>query len=189
MDSPHELHLGLRPKAPEAALIIPVPEAEPLVGGFRSRYDLSAASGFPAHITINYPFRPRFSRPEEAHQRLTDLLLPWSPFAFSLAEIRTFPDVLYLAPHPVQPFLDLISSVATAFPDSPPYGGHFQGTVPHLTVAQPVDPATLGSLLAEFKAVAESMLPLACSARDILLIDNVRGGWATHAIYSLKAPS
>jgi 2'-5' RNA ligase len=177
---------GPTPASLEAALVIPVPEAEPLVGGFRARFDPSAADGVPAHITINYPFLPRFRRPEEAHRKLTDLLLRWEPFDFVLAEVRTFPDVLYLAPHPAQPFLDLISSVAAAFPDSPPYGGQFEAVVPHLTVAQPADPTMLGSILAEFSGIAESRLPLACAVDAIVLIDNAKGRWATHAVYPLK---
>lgn len=189
MSSSLEPGLGMSLASPEAALVVPVPEVEPLVGGFRARHDPSAASGVPAHITINYPFHPRFRRPEEAHRSLTDLLSRWSPFEYSLAEIRTFPGVLYLAPHPEQPFLDLIATVAAAFPDSPPYGGQFEVAVPHLTVAQPADPTTLGSIRAELESVAESRLPLACFAARILLIDNEKGSWTTHAVYPLKGPS
>ena len=42
----------------ESALVILVPEAEPVVGRLRQRYDPSAAVGMPAHITLNYPFLP-----------------------------------------------------------------------------------------------------------------------------------
>ena len=41
---------------PESALVILVPEAEPLVRPFRHRFDPSAALGVPAHITLLYPF-------------------------------------------------------------------------------------------------------------------------------------
>lgn len=34
------------------------PFGEPLVGGFRERYDSSAAYGMPAHVTVLYPFLP-----------------------------------------------------------------------------------------------------------------------------------
>ena len=49
----------------ESALIIAVPEAEPLVKALRERFDWSAAQGVPAHITILYPFIP----PEKLRQK------------------------------------------------------------------------------------------------------------------------
>ena len=36
----------------ESALIIAVPEAEPLVKAWRERFDYSAGVGVPAHITL-----------------------------------------------------------------------------------------------------------------------------------------
>jgi hypothetical protein len=44
----------------------------------------------------------------------------------------------------------------------------------------------LGSILAEFSGIAESRLPLACAVDAIVLIDNAKGRWATHAVYPLK---
>ena len=40
----------------ESALVVLVPEADPLVGPFRSFFDPSAALGVPAHVTLLYPF-------------------------------------------------------------------------------------------------------------------------------------
>ena len=40
------------------ALIIEVPEAEPLVGEVRHQFDPVSNSGIPAHITLLYPFVP-----------------------------------------------------------------------------------------------------------------------------------
>ena len=47
------------------ALVIAVPEAEPLVGPARSRYDLADKTGIPAHITILFPFGDREDGLEE----------------------------------------------------------------------------------------------------------------------------
>ena len=41
----------------ESALLVAVPEAEPLVGALRLVHDPSAAVGVPAHITILLPVR------------------------------------------------------------------------------------------------------------------------------------
>ena len=43
---------------PETALVIAVPEAEPLVSDWRAQHDWSAQRGVPAHITLLYPFAP-----------------------------------------------------------------------------------------------------------------------------------
>ena len=39
------------PGVPESAILVPVPEAEPVVGRLRARLDRSAGRGIPAHVT------------------------------------------------------------------------------------------------------------------------------------------
>jgi len=173
------------PQAFEAALIVPVPEAEPVVGGLRHRLDPSAALGIPAHITINYPFKPRISRPLDAHKELSSLLSRFPQFTFTLSEIRTFPGVVYLAPKPTEPFLALINAVATSFPDSPPYEGQFPQPVPHLTVAQ-VEESRLAAAMAEVAQQAAPALPLPTRARELWLMDNSENFWKTRAVFRLK---
>ena len=38
------------------ALVIAVPEAEPVVGRLRSLYDEADTTGVPAHVTLLFPF-------------------------------------------------------------------------------------------------------------------------------------
>lgn len=47
-----------RPPMTPSALVGLVPEADDLVKPFRDRYDPSAASGMPAHMTLLSPFKP-----------------------------------------------------------------------------------------------------------------------------------
>src|SRR4051812_32565116 len=42
----------------ESAILLAVPEAEPLVHEWRAKGDPSAAHGVPAHVTLLYPFLP-----------------------------------------------------------------------------------------------------------------------------------
>src|ERR1700729_2595365 len=44
------------PRPSESCLLVPVPEAEAVVGRVRGRLDRAAAWGVPAHVTILYPF-------------------------------------------------------------------------------------------------------------------------------------
>ena len=43
----------------ESAVVIPVPEAEPLVGELRLEHDPAAAAGVPAHVTLLSPSSTR----------------------------------------------------------------------------------------------------------------------------------
>src|SRR5260370_22115721 len=40
----------------ESAILVPVPEAEPVVGRLRDRLDRAALWGVPAHVTVLFPF-------------------------------------------------------------------------------------------------------------------------------------
>lgn len=171
----------------EAALILPVPEAEALVGEYRLRHDRSAALGVPAHITINYPFVPFVERPAAALSILRPLLAAQPGFEYALSAICTFPGFLYLAPDPAAPFRALIEAVAAAFPDSPPYGGRFVEIIPHLTVAE-ADEADLPSLQDRFSAHAAARLPLAARAKEIWLMDNRETRWTARAVFPLEPP-
>jgi hypothetical protein len=42
----------------ESTILVPVPEAEPVVGQLRARLDRAASRGIPAHVTVLYPFVP-----------------------------------------------------------------------------------------------------------------------------------
>jgi GNAT superfamily N-acetyltransferase/2'-5' RNA ligase len=168
----------------EAALLIPVPEAETLAAEYRKQYDRSAPLGMPAHITINYPFQPHVTRPREAEPLLRALFASFQPFTFALSEIRTFPGVLYLAPHPPDPFLALIDAVASRFPDSPPYGGLYGESIPHLTVAQ-VDGAALPPIQERLTAAAAPLLPLTSRAEEVWLMDNFETLWRKRFAFQL----
>lgn len=172
--------------APEAALLIPVPDVEPLIGVLRSRYDPSAAVGIPAHVTINYPFASWIASPGDVLPSLRDLLDATQGFEFSLTEIRNFPSVAYLAPEPARPFIDLIRAVAERFPDSPPYEGRFDRIIPHVTVADVEDTARFGPILDDIRRSIEAGLPCSCRAQTVWLMDNRGGEWHTREIFSLR---
>jgi 2'-5' RNA ligase len=171
--------------APEAALIIPIPESESLIGDFRLKFDPSARLGIPAHITVNFPFQPYFTRPDEAREALKALLTGFSPFDFELVEIRTFPGVIYLAPKPEEPFLVLIDGVANLFPDSPPYGGAFRTPVPHLTVAQ-VEESMVAYLKDQLEELVAGRLPLSATASEIRLMENTEKIWKQRQMFALR---
>lgn len=169
----------------EAALVILVPQVEPLVSVFRLQYDPSAAAGMPAHITINYPFLPGADPDEPLNRKLTQLFSTFNAFRFMFRKFAKFPDVLYMAPEPVTPFRQLIEMVAARFPESPPYGGAFDNIVPHLTIAQSEDQQILDSIERQLGELSEGYLPHSVQAEQVWLMDNRTGVWQKRRSFSL----
>ena len=171
----------------EAALAVTVSHAEPLVGSFRSKYDPAAALGIPAHITINYPFIPGVKPSAVTLSRLRKMFAAVQPFSFTLDHIARFPNVVYLAPIPSAPFVQLIEQVAQEFPESPPYEGRFDSITPHLTVAHSMDNQLLVSVEQAFSDAASDHLPLNAFADHVWLMDDSAGRWEKRVSFSLGA--
>jgi len=170
----------------EAALVVLVPEVEPLVAPFRLEHDPSAVKGVPAHITINYPFLPAIDSDEDLQRELSELFSKAQAFQFTFNHFARFPDVLYLAPEPVAPFKRLIDLVAARFPESPPYEGAFEELIPHLTVAQTQDERILALLERELEALAREYLPLSIRVEQVTRMDNRAGRWHQVSSYPLS---
>lgn len=97
--------------AGETALLITVPEAEPLVGEARKRYDPAAGAGVPAHVTVLYPFLREERIGPEVRAELRELFARHRPFALRFAGFGRFPGLLWLAPEPEEP-LQALTAVA-----------------------------------------------------------------------------
>lgn len=172
---------------PRAALVVIVPEAEPLVGDLRAKHDPIAALGLPAHITINFPFIPGVDPGADTLVRLRKTFAEAQPFAFTLDHIGRFPNVVYLAPTPSAPFVQLAERIADEFPESPPYGGQFDDITPHLTVASSSDTDLLASVEQAFTDTASPHLPLNAAADKVWLMDDTSGRWQKRVSFSLGA--
>lgn len=123
--------------ATQTAVIVPVPSSEPLVGKHRSRLDAAAAWGVPAHVTVLYPFVSPADIDESVIGRLGRAVASVQAFDCRFDRCDWFgEEVLWLAPDPADGFQALTAAVCAAFPNYPPYGGAFDGVVPHLTVGE-----------------------------------------------------
>jgi hypothetical protein len=143
-----------------------VPEAEPVVGAWRERYDAAARTGVPAHITLLYPFLPPERIDAGTISGLAALFATAAPMRFELAEARRFPGILYLAPVPDAPMRELTLRIWDLHPEAPPYGGAYPEVTPHLTVAQVPDPAVLD----EVEADVAPALPVRAGVREAWLM-------------------
>jgi 2'-5' RNA ligase len=86
-------------------------------------------------------------------------------FDVTFARLDRFPEILWLAPEPAEPFVAMTEAMVARFPDYPPYGGIHERIVPHLTVAQ--------AELDETAARVEPLLPLRSRVEAVVLYEHV----------------
>lgn len=91
---------SLSDKPFDAALLMPIPEVEPLLSQYRMAHDPSTADGGPAHITINYPFLPGLDFSEIQHLDLKRFFNGFPSFEFSFPRLERFPDAFICLPRP-----------------------------------------------------------------------------------------
>jgi 2'-5' RNA ligase len=160
----------------EGGLILPVDVPVP-VRRLRDRMDPSAAQGVPAHVTLIYPFMHPAAMDEATRRRLEQIIAAEPAFSFALTRVGRWPDVVYLAPDPDEPFRRLIAALTDAFPDYPPYGGVHDEVVPHVTVAADPRPDWLDAA----ERALPAMLPIRAVAREALLVGHLpEQPWETH---------
>src|SRR5947209_6417508 len=86
---------------PVSTLVVPVPAANHLLD------ESAREQGMPAHVTLVYPFMPTAKIGADTEAALAELCHQVAPFEFTLARVDQFPGVQYLAPEPVEPFVEL----------------------------------------------------------------------------------
>jgi 2'-5' RNA ligase len=168
----------------ESALIIPVPEVEPIVEPVRWQYDAMARLGIPAHITLLYPFYPGQEVGNEI-ESLRRVCASIVAFSFSFTEVRRFPATAYLHPDQSERFAQITRTLTKMWPDRKPYGGAFAEIIPHLTVADRVDSETLSAVVNSL----HHQLPIRCLAKEVwLLTSNDAGIWSRRGCFPLAEP-
>jgi len=169
----------------ESALVVLIPEAEALVEPFRKQFDPSAAMGVPAHVTILYPFKSPDKLTNDVLSFLRNLFQELPSFNALFTEIMRFPDAIFLAPEPAEPFRQMTMLIANRFPDTPPYRGAFKEIVPHLTVAQVSDPQQLEKIASDFYKATLGKLPIHTRVNRVSLLEKSSGYWRVRTQFSL----
>ncbi len=164
-----------------SAILVPVPSAEAAVGPLRRLHDPMATAGVPAHITLIVPWLAPEDIDDAELARLDGVTAETDPFEFSLRSVAWFGcRVLWLAPDPVQPFLDLTAALVGEF-HLPPWDGEFDEVIPHLTVAKSTD----GAELAEVAAALDRDLPITCCATEVRVMIGDGTRWWERASVAL----
>jgi 2'-5' RNA ligase len=165
----------------QTALVIHMPEAEPVVGAWRRRFDTSAAHGVPAHVTVLYPFLDADRVDAGVVAALGELFAAHAAFEARFSACGRFPEVIYLAPELDAPFRELTEAVAARWPEAPPYGGQFEDVLPHLTVADGVPPDVQDMIEAELSG----RLPVTTRVRAVVMETYDGALWKETAFFPL----
>ncbi len=170
----------------ESAIVLLVPEAEPVVGRWRDRYDSSFALGVPAHVSLLFPWLDA-PLTEDDERELTDVLLSQPSFDVVFSTTGRFAAVLYLRPDDDGPLLTLMRRLYEAFPDYPPYGGiHEDDVVPHLTIVDASRDGDFEAVAALVVADVHPQLPVATEVRELTLLESDEEGmWRVRAAIPL----
>ncbi|UWP78487.1 2'-5' RNA ligase family protein [Dactylosporangium fulvum] len=168
----------------QTALIVVVPEAEPVVGPLRAVLDPAASWGVPAHVTVLYPFLPPHRVDGTVLAALRDVVGATPRFGAALTRVAWFGDtVVWAAPEPDQPFRDLTTAVWRRFPETPPYGGAYDDVVPHLTIGD----GAPGPRLEHAAAAVAPHLPIPFTVGAVRLISGEPGElWETVTEFPLR---
>jgi 2'-5' RNA ligase len=145
-----------------------------VVGRWRHEHDPVAAAGVPAHITLVVPWLPPDEITAADLAELDQELSEVKVFEFELTDVGWFGRrVLWLAPEPQGPFLELTNRLADRF-STPPWDDEFDEIVPHLTVAHASD----GVELVPIAADVSSRLPIRCRAEEVWVMVGDGSRWA-----------
>jgi 2'-5' RNA ligase len=134
---------------PECALAVPFPGLVEQV---------AVTNNLPPHVTVLVPC------PGEV-AAIGEVLAPFDAFDVTFPRLERFPEILWLAPEPPEPFVAMTEAMVARFPDHPPYGGIHERIVPHLTVAQ--------AELDEAAVRVEPLLPLRGRVETVVLYEHV----------------
>jgi hypothetical protein len=171
----------------ESALVVTVPEAEPLVGGLRAVHDPSAAVGVPAHVTVVYPFAPPAAIDAALEARLRELFAGMDAFDYRFERVARFGDAtVFLAPEPAAAFSALTRAVVERWPQYPPYAGAHDTVIPHLTVGDQLAAGAADGIAAEVEAALARVGPVRgqAGAVDLIVEEGVR--WSRVASFALR---
>jgi hypothetical protein len=171
----------------DSALLIAIPEAEPVVGAMRVAHDAVAADGVPAHVTVLYPFVPRDQLTDEVRQAIASVIGGIPAFGYRFERVARFGDTnVHLAPEPASAFGRVTAAVHERWPEHPPYGGVIDVVVPHLTIGDGLDGPAAESLEAEASQALTHHGPIVGQATHVDLITWRAGaGWSVDGRFSL----
>ena len=121
-------------------------------------------------MTLLYPFVGRDWLDASIRRKIASVAARHAPFDFTMTGPARWPDTIYVAVEPIEPFVRLQGDLAAAFPEYPIYGegSGFEFT-PHITVADGRAVEREDSMRSE--AWAALPLPARAAGLDVIATD------------------
>jgi 2'-5' RNA ligase len=146
----------------------------PGLAHLRQTHVTDAAEGVPAHVTLLYPFVPWDELDPSVGRKIASVAARHPAFDYTMTGPGRWPDTIYVAVEPLEPFVRLQADLAATFPEYPIYGGasDFEFN-PHITVAE-------GRAAADADTFADAAwvaLPVAARAAWLDVIAGDGGKW------------
>jgi 2'-5' RNA ligase superfamily len=171
----------------QSSLMVPIPEAEPVIGDLRLLHDPAARLGVPAHVTVLYPFIPADEIKDPDLEALASLLGKQAEFDYRFDRLDGFGHTtVYLPPESDGDFKHLTDVIVERWPQHPPYEDTFDEVVPHLTVGDWLDAGSAAPLAARVRDVLTDRGPITGRATSVhLIVQDERGQWSTLRAFPL----
>jgi 2'-5' RNA ligase len=165
------------------AIVVLTSQAEPVTGHWYRAHTKAGLDGMRPHITLHVPFVPAERLDLAVEARLCSVLAQFQPFDYELQRLERFADgLLYLAPEPARPFIELALALQDEVPDYPRYDGAHDVIIPPGTIAASEDSELLDAIAAD----VAPQLPIACRAVEATMVE--RGAdlqWRPRSAYPL----
>lgn len=166
------------PQPGQTAVVIPVPELDPLVDAVAARWPDAVRTGIPAHLTVLYPFVPADRLTDADLARCRELCRGTGPFRVAFRGAAVGPSIVMAPPEPTDGASALTRAFTTAWPGHPPYGGRFgPAPEPHVTLALGSDRERNAAIA----AFAGDLLPVHADLRTAVVVELGAGGWTQRA--------
>ncbi|MEV7585325.1 2'-5' RNA ligase family protein [Streptomyces erythrochromogenes] len=160
------------PEPGTTAVVILVPDADPLLEAARGIDPALVRLGVPAHVSLLYPFVPEPALTRQDEDDVRSLAASFPAPDLLLEDMVTAPGFVAVPVPELQPVVDAFHA---RWPGLRPYGGRF-GARPaaHVTVAMGADdPATADRV----RTAVGCLLPLRARAAAVQLVVLTEGGW------------
>lgn len=171
------------PKEGATALVVPLPEADPLLAAVAARFP-DAVRPLPAHVTLLYPFLPADALDDQVLADLDEVFTDRPPLRVEFAECRRADGFAALLPDPAEGLSALVGELRRRWPELLPYDGRFGADVDlHLTVALNTAEATAEAVARE---IVPEFTPIRSELREAWLIA-LQGQWQLRRRFAFTA--
>jgi 2'-5' RNA ligase superfamily len=159
----------------DTSVIACFPDADPLVGRWRMKFDPWAAHGIGAHATVASPFLPD-DRVDAGVIARVGAIAARHSVALSFATIDLLPGALALCPAAADPLIALTADIATAWPEITTRLRTGRSRPYHLTIACSTDDAIRSEVISS----VASALPVQLRAARLDIV--AHNGDSAHVV-------